>query len=187
VDLSERSRRPGTAQGDLDFDRFVEREYKVLLRQAYALTGDAQESQDLVQETLLRAWRRWSRVSRLDAPGAWARRVLHNLAVSSWRRAVTRSRHRERYRSSHDDAPGTGHLDVAAAVRALPDNQRMALVLRTMVDMSSAEIAAELGTTEATVRSWLTRARKSVANELGLTEALRPGQGDAARGVHRKR
>lgn len=154
-----------------DFDRFFEQEKRMLLRQAYLLTGDAQEAQDLAQEALFRAWRSWDRVSTLESPSAWTRHVLHNLAVSSWRRRQTRRRHATHSLESDVPSPDIGHLDVAAALRSLPANQRDALVLRTVVGMSAAEVAVELGTTEATVRSWLSRARRDMAKALSLSAA----------------
>ena len=45
-----------------EFRRLFERTGRSLLAQAYVLTGDRQESQDLVQEAFLRAWRDWARV-----------------------------------------------------------------------------------------------------------------------------
>lgn len=63
------------------FDRFFEQVKQGLVGQAYLLTSDVEESRDLAQEALLRAWRDWARVSQLENPEAWVRRVLHNLAI----------------------------------------------------------------------------------------------------------
>lgn len=155
---------------DGEFDRFVELEHRRLIRQAYVLTGDAQEAQDLTQETLLRVWRQWDKVSSLEDPAAWARHVLNNLAVSSWRRRRTRHRYLAGRQATSHTAPGIGHLDIATAVRALPPNQRNALIMRTVLGLNAAEIAAKLDTTEATVRSWLSRARGQLAAKLGLAD-----------------
>lgn len=57
---------------------------------------------------------------------------------------------------------------MVAALRKLPVNQQRAIVLRTIAGLSAADVAAELGTTEATVRVWLARARASLATELRL-------------------
>jgi RNA polymerase sigma-70 factor (ECF subfamily) len=58
------------------------------------------------------------------------------------------------------------HLDVVRALRSLPDRHRQALVLVAVVGLSTREIAEELGTTEATVRSWLARGRKTMERRL---------------------
>lgn len=168
-----------------DFDRFVEENARPLLRQAYALTGDRQEAQDLTQETFERVWRSWERVAGLDSPSAWARHVLTNLAISSWRRQRTRLRHAARLAPSLHAEAATEHLDVAAAVRALPSRQRDSLVMHTVLGMSVAEVATQLGTSEATVRSWLSRARCGVAASLGL-DRRRPAAEGGEQGGERR-
>lgn len=157
-----------------EFEAFVARHSRGLLRQAYALTADPEEAKDLVQETFERAWRSWRRVSRLESPGGWAHHVLSNLAVSAWRRRTTRER------LAAPDlkagfAPDAGHLDLAAALRSLPPKQRDALVLRGVLEMTVTEVAAELGASEATVRSWLSRGRRELARKLGLEAAQSRG------------
>ena len=63
-----------------DFDRFVGDNGDGLLRTAYLMVGDLHEAEDLVQETLFRVASRWPRVSRMDKPVAYSRRILVNLA-----------------------------------------------------------------------------------------------------------
>lgn len=64
-----------------DFDRFVAESTDGLLRTAYLIAWDLHEAEDLVQETLFRVARRWPKVSRMDHPVAYARRILVNLAL----------------------------------------------------------------------------------------------------------
>ena len=64
-----------------DFDRFVAESTDGLLRTAYLIAGDLHEAEDLVQETLFKVAQRWPRVSRMDHPAAYARRILVNLAL----------------------------------------------------------------------------------------------------------
>ncbi|MGH9170917.1 MAG: RNA polymerase sigma factor [Acidimicrobiales bacterium] len=153
----------------LDFDEYFEAAKHQLLAHAYVLTGDVPTAEDLVQETFLRTWRHWGRVSRLDDPGAWSRKVLDNLAVDTWRRRSAAKRQVRRGRDlTAQPAIDADHLDVAAALRQLPAHQRQALVLFAIVGRSTAEVATEMGTTEATVRSWLSRARATVADKLSV-------------------
>ena len=64
-----------------DFDRFVAEATEGLLRTAYLIVGDLHEAEDLVQETLFKVAKRWPKVSRMDYPVAYARRIVVNLAL----------------------------------------------------------------------------------------------------------
>lgn len=145
-----------------EFDRLFESSKRPLVGQAYLLTGDLQDAQDLAQEAFLRAWKNWGRVRTLDDPQGWVRRVLYNLAVSHLRRRRTRRTHERSAVSGVVPAADAGHLELLAAVRALPANQRQAVVLSAVVGLSISEIATELGAGEGTVRVWLSRARATI-------------------------
>ena len=152
-----------------EYERFFELAKDSLMRQAFLLTGDVEESRDLVQEVLLRVWREWTRVRTLDNPQAWASRVLHNLAIGRWRRnRYRREFHLGDVQKATAD-PGVGHLDVVNALHHLPAKQQRALVLHDVVGLTVGEVAAELGAPEGTVRSWLSRGRALIAIEIGLT------------------
>jgi DNA-directed RNA polymerase specialized sigma24 family protein len=64
-----------------DFDRFVAETTNGLVRTAYLIVGNLHEAEDLVQETLLKVAKRWPKVSRMEHPEAYARRILVNLAL----------------------------------------------------------------------------------------------------------
>src|SRR5580704_14934223 len=64
-----------------EFDGFAAEAWEPLLRTGYLMTGDAKDAEDLVQETLLKVARRWSRVRSMDHPAAYARRILINLVL----------------------------------------------------------------------------------------------------------
>jgi len=164
-----------SAQGD--YERFFIGAKRSLMGQAFLLTGDVEESQDLVQETLLRVWREWPRIGRYEDPGAWARRVLHNLAIDRWRQARGRRRLGAGDRAT-SPPPGIGHLDIIGALQRLSVNEQRALVLHDVVGLSVSEVAADLDAPEGTVRSWLSRGRSSLAKELGRN-AARAGEGAA--------
>jgi len=138
-----------------------------LVGAAYLYTGDIDEAHDLVQEVLERAWKHWPKVSGYNDPLAWARRVLHNLAVSRWRRhKVTRA---VPAAPTRDVAgPDGARIDLVNALRRLPDDQRRALILHDVEGLSVAEVAREVGSPEGTVRSWLSRGRTALARDLGF-------------------
>jgi len=64
------------------FEQLCRDEYPRLVRTAYLITGDREESLDIAQEALARAYERWRTVSTLDRPGAWLQR--------SWRTSQSR-------------------------------------------------------------------------------------------------
>jgi RNA polymerase sigma-70 factor, ECF subfamily len=147
-----------------EFDRFFRAEGPRLLGQAYVFTGDSATAQDLVQESFLRAWQRWDEVSVMNRPDAWVRRVLYNLAVSTWRRG-----RRLVPLADVDLTVGGPHPDalaLAAALRTLPRRQAQAIVLHDAAGLSAPEVATELGVPEGTVRSWLSRGRSLLAARL---------------------
>ena len=71
-----------------EFELWVHARGGALARSAYLLTGDAHLAEDLLQETLARVAQKWRKVG--DSPDAYARRVMHNLAIDSWRRRRAR-------------------------------------------------------------------------------------------------
>lgn len=154
------------------FDHFVADAADSLVRTAYLVTGDAGHAEDLVQETLFKVARRWSRVVSMEHPQAYARKVLVNLALDGSKR---RSQHRaelqgpslsDRPLSSRSESETSrGAFDVAddrleliRALGELPPRQRAVLVLRYLDDLSESEVASTLGCSVGTVKSTTSRA-----------------------------
>jgi len=153
------------ARDEESFDSFFDASLKRLQGQAYVLTGSHETAQDLTQEALLRAWRHWDTVSKLENPEAWTRKVLQNLCVESWRRSRRRKPKADNV-PVHAEIPDS-HAEIAQAMRDLPSNQARALLLHDGLGMTVAEVAAELEVPEGTVKSWLSRSRRVVAERLG--------------------
>ena len=153
---------------DLSFEELYRREYPTLMGVAHALTGGLHIAEDLVQDTMVKAYLHWPRVSGYQRPGAWCIRVLTN-ACGSWRR---RRRVSERYLARLRRAePTTGgpsveHAAFWAAVRRLPDRPRLVVVLFYVGDRPIAEIASMLKVPEGTVKSDLARSRVVLMAEM---------------------
>jgi RNA polymerase sigma-70 factor (sigma-E family) len=144
-----------------DFERFVAEGAEGLVRTAYLIVGDLQEAEDLVQEALFKVAGRWQRVSRMDHPAAYARRILVNLAL---RGGPKRSRRRAELSDRRLDdpaapttAPFESHSELYDALAALPQRQRAVLVLRYFLDLPEAEVAAALQCSLGTVKSTASR------------------------------
>src|SRR5262249_39574400 len=132
----------------------------------YALVGDIGDAQDIAQEAFCRAWQRWAVIVRYDNPVAWIRRVATNLACSRWRRRRVADRHRRAERPPVAPPRAPDRRALVHALRSLPADQRKALVLHHLVDLSIAEVAGELGVRAGTVKSWLHRGRLALAASL---------------------
>jgi RNA polymerase sigma-70 factor (ECF subfamily) len=120
-----------------------------------------------VSEAYARAWQDWRRVRDCDSPEAWVRRVAYRIAVSSWRKTVNRIR---AHRRAAPDLDLTGlspdHVALVQALRHIPDDQRRAVVLHHLVGLTVAEIAAEVGAPEGTIKARLMRGRNALAKLL---------------------
>lgn len=156
---------------DLDaaeFDEFYLRSRDRLAVHIAALTGDATEAMDHVQEAYVRAWARWTYVGGLQDPEGWVRRVAHNLAVSRWRRARRLVFRVQPAAIEWDDE----QREIVDALRQLPRQQRAAIVLHHLVGLSVDEIANELQAPAGTVKSWLSRGRRQLAAALTSAEEV---------------
>ncbi|MFF2834197.1 SigE family RNA polymerase sigma factor [Cellulosimicrobium cellulans] len=160
-----------------EFVAFVETAKDPLYRLAYLLSGDHHRAEELTQQTFERTWRAWRRARRGD-PLAYARAILANLRVDTWRRTrrevLTGLDHDARRHAP--DATGPVH-DRDAVVRALltlPLRQRRVVVLRHLLDLSEAEVSRELsipvGTVKSTASRALARLRTALADDPAVTQ-----------------
>lgn len=152
---------PGNSELEPDFELFVGRCSRSLLRTAFLLTGDYGHAEDLLQLTLLRTARRWQ--AARASPDAYARRVLINLSRDRHRDAGRRVRESPLTDAYPEDASGAVDVIVErdallSALRALPARQREVVVLRFYADLSVAETARAMGSSAGTVKSYTARA-----------------------------
>lgn len=74
------------------FEALYRREFAGVVALAYVLSGSNAAAEDLAQEAFVAAHRRWNEISRYDDPGAWVRKVVSNMAVSTIRRRVAEAK-----------------------------------------------------------------------------------------------
>lgn len=136
--------------------------------------GDHAVAEELAQEAMLRAFRRWEHVDDLDAPAAWLWRVAVNLANSHLRRRGAERRaqarlaaDREHQQAGDDLAWG---LAVRRAIAQLPAMQRSAVTLRYYLDLSVEDAARRMEVSADAVRSLTKRGVASLREEF-LTDA----------------
>lgn len=153
------------------FEDFYVRELPRLVALARGLCGAAL-AEDVAQEAMLAAYRRWPEVGDLDRPDLWVRRTCSNLAVSQFRRRVVELRAVTRLagrRSAPPEELSEASEEFWAAVRRLPRRQAQAAALRFVYELPVADIATTLGCSVGSVKQHLSRARQALAARLGAT------------------
>ena len=155
----------------MTFDEFVRAEMSALTRFSGALTGDRYLAEDVLSDALVKVARRWRRISSLDDPAAYVRRVLVTTYLDDRRKAQRRrtaptdditvlDRSADAVRDTADVV--VDRAEVARLLAALPPQQKAAVVLRYLMDESDEQIADALGCSTGTVRSHLSRARATL-------------------------
>jgi RNA polymerase sigma-70 factor, ECF subfamily len=148
------------------FEDLYAAHFHALTLQINAYIGDLAEAQDLVQEAFCRAIPRWQKLSTYDNPADWVRRVAWNLAISGWHKRRTATAFLRRQREEHVEGPNPDRVALMRALAVLPKNQRRVFVLFYIAHRSVLEIAEQEDVPEGTVKSWLHRARATVAEQL---------------------
>lgn len=156
-----------------DFEAFVHVRWARLVRSARLLGCSAAEAEDVAQAALARCWRHWRRVRTADDPDAYVHRVLINTWNSSRRRRWWGERATADLPDSGTPDPTEGVDRVDAVVRSLarlPEAQRTAVVLRYYAGLEERAMAVALGVAPGTVKSRLSRALTTLAEDPGLAE-----------------
>jgi RNA polymerase sigma-70 factor (ECF subfamily) len=144
------------------FPQVVRTRETQVLRTAYRILGNWADAEDVAQEVFLRLHRHGLRFANDAALGSWIYRVTVNLCIDRARTAKPAA-------EMPDPASGAISAEAAlireqqkqhlmSALADLPVRERTALVLREIEELSTAEVAAALGTTESTVRSQVMKA-----------------------------
>ena len=147
-----------------DFEDWYGDQYRRLFASLVVLAGDQEIAQDAAAEALARALQHWPRVRTMTSPEGWVYRVAVNVMRRSARRRAFEKRLMRRV--SVDEVVPAPAGEVWDLVRALPERQRTAVVLRYVADLPELEIAQVMGVTRGTVASTLSDARRSLADVL---------------------
>ncbi|TDD99139.1 SigE family RNA polymerase sigma factor [Jiangella asiatica] len=161
------------ANDEASFREFVDARSTRLLRTAFLLTGDWHLAEDLVQETLVKLYVVWRRVTRRDDNEPYARKTLVNTYIDSTRRPWRR----EHAVEAVPDRIGTGDPAdrgdpgtrdrLLAALAGVPPRQRAVLVLRFWEDLSVNQVAELLGCSSGNVKSQTVRGLERLRQVLG--------------------
>jgi RNA polymerase sigma-70 factor (ECF subfamily) len=148
------------------FAEFYAAQFRQIAAQLSVYLGDVDEARDVTQEAFARAWPRWNRLVGYEEPAAWVRRVAWNLGTSRLRRRRVARRHQVMEIVEPVPGPEPQSVAIRAALARLPDGQRRAVVLHYLVGLPVAEVADVCRVREGTVRTWLYRARLTLAVSL---------------------
>jgi RNA polymerase sigma-70 factor, ECF subfamily len=192
-----------------DFDDAARRYRRELHVYCYRMLGSFDDAEDHVQEVLLRAWRSRDSFQGRTSIRAWLYRIATNVCLDTLRRhrrppvpprssgktpSVTSMPWLQPYPDALlddliSDQPGPEAQTVAresislaylTAIQLLPPRQRAVLILRDVLDMPAGEVAAQLDSTVAAVKSALQRARSTLtehqANHAPTPPASDPAQ-----------
>jgi RNA polymerase sigma-70 factor (ECF subfamily) len=141
----------------IDFESFTREHYPTVVRTLALAIGDPRAAEDAAQEAFTKASLRWRRVQRMERPAGW----VYVVALNSARRAL---KHRPNVATPTAATPDqvdhvdhatnvTNRLTVHDALGGLAPQQRAAIVLRYLSDLSVADTARALGVTESTIKS----------------------------------
>jgi len=177
------------------FASVAERAAPRLYRTAVRLCGNPSDAEDLVQDTLLQGFRKWSQFEGRSDPQTWLYTIAGRLCQRRHRRRAGEPRRMESLSTllptpadplvtlpSDEPDPASLHLrtvaeeTVAAALTELPVAFRLPLVLSDIAELGTREIGAILGLKEATVKTRLHRARLRLRRALVERLPARQGQ-----------
>lgn len=150
------------------FAQLYEGSFRKLVLAAYAMTNDLGEAEEITQEAFAIAYGRQSRLAAADSQEAWVRTVVVNLARRRLRRRTMLDRIlRRRHDEPQPPADTTSeYLDLHDAIRTLPADQRVVVMLHYLADLPVDEIASIVDIPVGTVKSRLSRARTALATQL---------------------
>jgi RNA polymerase sigma-70 factor (sigma-E family) len=144
---------------------------RALTGYAYLLCGNLDDAEDLVQDALVKTFSRRRAGLELDSAEAYVRRSILTVYLDGWRRRGrwAARRHLAAGPSASDgpEVPTGDRLDVVAALRRLPRQQRACVVLRFYEDLTVAEIAQRLAVSEGAVKRYLSMGVHSLEGVLG--------------------
>jgi RNA polymerase sigma-70 factor (ECF subfamily) len=169
-----------------EFEAFVRRHQDMVFGTAVRLLGNATDAEDVAQTVFLRAYQRFAAVSASESPAAWLRTVTRNACLNHLSRYTNRWRFFSDMGRAGRDQDQPEEFDVAAldepiplrleraeererleqALRALPEHQRVPLVLFHFEEMSYQDIAATLKVSLGKVKTDIHRGREALKGRL---------------------
>lgn len=163
-------------RGDMAaFEELVRRTSRLVFARLYLETGDAHQAEDLLQETLLTAYRTLRQLTTPEKFRAWLLRIATNHAIDAARRDTRLKRTPQPIERPEPERPDERlekeeqRQKVIAILRDLPEEYRLPLTLRYLVGLDYEAIQAQMGLTNGSLRGLLHRGVEKM--RAALTEA----------------
>jgi RNA polymerase sigma-70 factor (ECF subfamily) len=161
------------------FEMIVGRYQHKVLRLACSILGERGAAEDAAQDALLRIWRGLDRFRGESSLSTWIYSIARNCALSARgsRReqdSIEEPHVRNAIEAFKAPAAEQSTLDLMKAVEALPDAQREVVILFYLEGKSYIETAAMTGLPMGTVKTYLHRARKELAQEMVASKKAAP-------------
>ena len=174
-----------------EFARLVDTFSAPIYRLGLKMLGNAQDAEDILQNTFLNALTHLSNFEGRSSVSTWLYRIAANEALMLIRKRKSSINIEDMQREDADDVPlpetfvdwsilpekellsGEGKNAIEAAVKSLPESLRMVFILRDVEDLSIKETAEILNLTEVNVKTRLLRARMALREELSSYYAER--------------
>jgi RNA polymerase sigma factor (sigma-70 family) len=147
---------PQSARGDeysFEFDRL----HRCAYRAAARVLGPGEDARDVAQETLTRAYTKWSSLEGAPWTRAWVATVSRNLAIDSVRRRRSETLSIDLPERADDISSTLDRVEIDAALDSLSPRQREVLALRYLDDLSIEQVADTLGCSISAVKTYSTR------------------------------
>jgi RNA polymerase sigma-70 factor (ECF subfamily) len=169
MDVSEREQYRAAIHGDRDaFEMIIRTHSRTLFAIAYGILQNREEAEDVVQDSLVKAWRMRWRVRDPEKFPAWLSMIARHRAHDVFRKHRSIPFTHERIETSEVNAPDTVAMDqqLHSALASLPELHRAALTLRYFEEMDYRTIENRLGLTNGALRGILGRALASLRKQL---------------------
>src|SRR5262245_14707904 len=169
MDASEREQYREAIHGDREaFEMIIRTHSRTLFAISYGILQSREEAEDVVQDSLIKAWKMRWRVRDPEKFPAWLSMIARHHANDVFRRRPRLSFPHETIETSKGDTPDTMAMDqqLQAALAALPELHRAALTLRYFEEMDYRTIETTLGLTNGALRGILGRALASMRKQL---------------------
>lgn len=153
------------------FEKLLERHKSMVYTLCFRMTGNAADGEDLMQEVFTKAYLSLDAFEQRSAFSTWLYRIAYNRCLNFLEKRRTAELVEANYLQTRGPAPDAGAAgDIQQVLQQLPDEYRSVLVLKYIVGLEIADIAATTSSSVGAVKMRLMRARESFRNHYAARE-----------------